>query len=108
MKSSRTCKELFTNGKFDPKILKNKIIIERICSKYSGYVKFNGIHRSAFSSALQKVLKLVPLTSTGPEVYVATMPNILSGYYDYLDETLNHMKSLKLKDHRGGECRRFL
>ena len=101
MKSSRTCKELFTNGKFDPKILKNKIIIERICSKYSGYVKFNGIHRSAFSSALQKVLKLVPLTSTGPEVYVSTLATVLSDSCDYLVDSLNQMKIIKLKDHLG-------
>ena len=58
--------------------------------------------RSTFSSdLLQNVLKLVPLTETGPEVYVATMNIIISDYYDSLVETPDHMKSLKLKDHPG-------
>ena len=47
---------------------------------------------------LQKVLDLVPLTATGPEVYVATMSTIISDFYYYLTDTLNQMKSLKLKD----------
>ena len=50
---------------------------------------------------LHKVLTLVPLTATGPEVFVATMTTFLSGYYDSLDETLTHMKSLKLKIYPG-------
>ena len=59
--------------------------------------------RSNFSNdLLKKVLTLVPLTSTGPEVYFATMTNVLSNYYYYLVDTLNHIKSLKLKDHPGG------
>ena len=37
------------------------------------------------------------LTATGPEVFVATMTTFLSDSYDALEETLNHMKSLKLK-----------
>ena len=45
---------------------------------------------------------MVPMTGTGPEVYVATMTNVISNYYDYLVDTLNHMKSLKLKDNLGG------
>ena len=58
--------------------------------------------RSTFSSALlQKVLKLVPLTATGHEVYVSTVITVLSDYYASLVETLNHMKSLKLKNHPG-------
>ena len=66
-------------------------------------LKWYGVYmRITFSSALlQKVLKFLPLTATGPEVYVATMTTILSDSYDYLVETLNHMKSLKLKDHPG-------
>ena len=57
---------------------------------------------SIFSNTLlQKVLELVTLTETGPEVYVATMTTVLSDYYDYLVETLNHMNSLKIKDNPG-------
>ena len=55
---------------------------------------------STFSYAiLQKLLKLVPLTETGPEVYVVTMTKFLSNSYDYLKETLKNLKCLKLKDH---------
>ena len=39
----------------------------------------------------------MPLTATGPEVYVTIMTTFLSDSYDALEETLNHMKSLKLK-----------
>ena len=46
----------------------------------------------------------MPLTETGTEVYVATMTNILPDYYYYLVDTLNHMKSLKLKDNQGGDA----
>ena len=53
------------------------------------------------SALLQNELKIVPLTATGPKVYVATMIAILSGLYVSLDETLNHMKSIKLKDRTG-------
>ena len=41
---------------------------------------------------------MVPLTATGPEVYVDIMTTFLSDSYDALEETLNHMKSLKLKN----------
>ena len=50
---------------------------------------------------LQKVLALVPLTETGPEVYVATMTTVVSDSYYSLVDTLNHMKNLQLKDHPG-------
>ena len=65
---------------------------------------WSGIYlRSTFYSALlYKILKLVLLTATGPEVYVSTMNTVLSNYYDSLVDTLNHMKSLKLQDHPGG------
>ena len=49
----------------------------------------------------QKVLTLVTLTATGPEVFVATITTFLSDSYDALEETLNHMKSLKLKIYPG-------
>ena len=48
-----------------------------------------------------EVLTLVPLIATGPEVYVAIMTTFLSDSYDALEETLNHMKSLKLKSYTG-------
>ena len=57
------------------------------------------------NTLLQKVLKLVPLTATGPEVFVATMTTFLSDYYDALEETLNHMKSIKLKSYPGERYR---
>ena len=53
------------------------------------------------NTLLQKVLTLVPLTATGPEVFVATMTTFLSDSYDALEETLNHIKSLKLKIYSG-------
>ena len=60
--------------------------------------------RSTFSNTLlQKVLTLVPLTEIAPEVFVATMTTFLSDYYDALEETLNHMKILKLKIYPGGK-----
>ena len=43
----------------------------------------------------------MPLTATGPEFFVATMTKFLSDSYDALEETLNHMKSLKLKSYPG-------
>ena len=64
--------------------------------------------RSNFSSdLLQKILKLVPQTAIGPEVYVATITNVLSDYYYYLVDTLNHMKSLKLWDHPGVDIENY-
>ena len=50
---------------------------------------------------LQKVLTLVPLTATGPEVYVATMATIISDSFYSLVDTLNHTKNLKLKANLG-------
>ena len=64
--------------------------------------------RSTLPSALiQKVLKLVPLISTGPEFYVATMNTVIYDQYAYLVETLNHTKSLKLRDHPGDNVADF-
>ena len=66
---------------------------------------WSGVYlRSTFSNTLlQKVLTLVPLTATGIEVFVATMTKFLSDSYDALEETLTHMKSLKLKKLSRGE-----
>ena len=58
--------------------------------------------RSILSNTiLHKVLTLVPLTATGTKVFVATMTTFLSDSYDALEETLTHMKSLKLKIYPG-------
>ena len=64
---------------------------------------WSGVYlRSPLSNTLlQKVLTLVPLKATGPEVFVATMNTFISDYYDALEETLNQMKSLKLKSYPG-------
>ena len=64
---------------------------------------WSGVYlRSTLSNTLlQKVLTLVPLTATGPEVYVATMTAIISNYYYSLVDTLKNTKNLKLKDHTG-------
>ena len=64
---------------------------------------WSGVYlRSTLSNTLLlKVLTLVLLTATGPEVFVATMTTFLSDSYDALEETLNHMKSLKLKSYPG-------
>ena len=44
---------------------------------------------------------MVPMTATGPEVFVATTTTFISDSYDSLEETLNHMKSFKLKSYPG-------
>ena len=66
-------------------------------------LKWSGVYlRSTLSNTLlQKLLTLVTLTATGPEVFVATMTTFLSGSYDSLEETITHMKSLKLKSYPG-------
>ena len=53
------------------------------------------------NTLLHKVLTLVPLTETGPEVFFATMTTFISDSYDALEETLTHMKSLRLKSYIG-------
>ena len=49
----------------------------------------------------------MPLTATGPEVFVATITKFLSDSYDALEETLTHMKSLKLKIYPGDNVTDF-
>ena len=53
------------------------------------------------NNILQELFILLPLTATGPDVFVITMTAFLSDSYDDLEETLNHMKSLKLKSDPG-------
>ena len=64
---------------------------------------WSGVYlRSTLSNTLlQEILALVPLTATGPEVFVATMTTFFSDYYDALEETLTYTKSLKLKNYPG-------
>ena len=64
---------------------------------------WSGVYLSSTLSKtlLQKVLTLVPLTATGPEVFVATMNTFLFDSCDALEDTLTHMKSLKLKSYPG-------
>ena len=66
---------------------------------------WSGVYlRSTLSNTLlQKLLTLGPLTATVPEVFVTTMTTFISDSYDALEETLNHMKSLKLKSYPGGD-----
>ena len=63
----------------------------------------SGVHPGSnlSNTLLQKVLTLVPLTSIGPKVFVATMTKFLSDSYDALEETLNNIKNLKLKRYPG-------
>ena len=64
--------------------------------------------RSTFSNNLfHKLLILVPLRATGPEAFVATMTIFISNSYDALEETLTHMKSLKLKSYPGENIKYF-
>ena len=53
------------------------------------------------SFLFQKVLTLVPLTATGPEVFITTMTTFISDSYDDLEETLTHMNILKLNNYPG-------
>ena len=66
-------------------------------------LNWSGVYlRSTLSNTLlQKVLTLVPLKATVPEVLVATITTFLSDFYDALDETLTNMKCLKLKNYPG-------
>ena len=50
------------------------------------------LRRTLSNTLLQKVLTLVLLKATRPEVFVATMTAFLSDSYDALEETLNHME----------------
>ena len=59
------------------------------------------LKRTLSNTILQKVLTLVPLTATVIEIFVATMTTFLSDSYDALEKTLNHTKSLKLKNYPG-------
>ena len=56
--------------------------------------------RLKFSNHLiQRVPTLVPMTTTRPEVYIETMTIFLSYSCISLEETINHLKSIKLKSY---------
>ena len=44
---------------------------------------------------------MIPLTATGPEVYVVTTTAFFSDSHDDLYETIVHIKSLKIKSYPG-------
>ena len=50
---------------------------------------------------------MVPLKETGPEVYFAIMNTFISDPYDDLEETITHMRSLKLKSYPGDNVTDF-
>ena len=64
---------------------------------------WSGVYpRSTLSNTLlQNVLTLVLLKATGPEVFVDTMTKFLSDSYDALEDTIIHMKILKIKSYPG-------
>ena len=72
-------------------------------------LKWSGVYlmSTLLNTLLQKVLTLVPLTATTPEVFVDTMTIFLSYSYDALEETLTHLKSLKIKNLSMGESYRL-
>ena len=49
----------------------------------------------------------MPLTATIPEVFVSKMTTFISDSYDTLEETLTHMKIIKLKSYPGGDITDF-
>ena len=51
------------------------------------------------NDVLQKVLTLVLPTATVTEVFVSTMNIFIYNFYDALEETITHTKSLKIKIH---------
>ena len=46
-------------------------------------------------------MTLVPLTETGPDVYVPIITIFISNYYYALEYTITHMKSIKIKSYPG-------
>ena len=59
------------------------------------------LSRTLYISIFQKILTLVPLAATVPEVYITTLYTVIYDYYDDLGETLNHLKIIKLKRYFG-------
>ena len=59
------------------------------------------------NTLLQKVLILVQLKSSVQEVFVSTMTAFLSYSYEFLEESITHTKSLKLKRYPWGNVTDF-
>ena len=98
---------LLNQSRFPLEYVKRHVNILQKVSESDQYVVHNLMWsvvylRGTFSNTLlYKVLTLVPLTATVPEVFVSAMTLFLSNSYDALDETLTHMNSLKLKSYPG-------
>ena len=103
----KRCNILLYQSRFPLEYVKHHVQILIKGSEAYQYVVQNltwsGVYlRSTLSNTLlQKVLTLVPLIETGPEVFVATMTTFLYDSYDAFEETLTHIKSLKLKIYPG-------
>ena len=99
---SRNWDLLLHQSRFTLDYVKRHVQIIQKGSKADQYTVQNltqsGVYlRSTLSNTLlKKVLALVPLTSTRPEFFVATMTTFISDSYDSLEETLTHTMSLKL------------
>ena len=57
--------------------------------------------RNLLNAIIQKVLQLVLLAATKPEVYVYTINTFIYDSCNYLEDNLNHLKSLKLMRYAG-------
>ena len=65
------------------------------------------LYRALSNDLIQKVITLMPLIETEPEVYVAIITTFLSNSYDDLEETLTHTESIKLKSYPGDKVEDF-
>ena len=93
--------------------VKRRVNIIQIESKADQYLVQNLTWSAVYlrstlsNNLLYKVLILVPPTATGPEVFVTIMTKFLSNSYDALEETINHMNSLKLNSYPGENVTHF-
>ena len=107
LNKEKKCYILLYQSRFTLDYVKHHLQILHKVSEADQYVVQNltwsGVYmRSNFSNTLlQKVLTLVPLTTTRPEVFVTIITTFISDYYDFLEDTLTHMNSLKLKIYPG-------
>ena len=59
------------------------------------------LRNSLSADLLTKVLREIPITASGPEVFITTMHICISDSYEALEETKKQLKSLKLSDFPG-------
>ena len=66
-------------------------------------LEWSGIYlqNSITHDLLAKVLRLVPITASGPEVFMAILSVCYSDSYDALEQTKTNLKLIKLKDYPG-------